>query len=89
MLQSFEFASGAFGFLLGTRHVAFDSDEVLIDLRQLVLERRSFTEQPKNLLAGRFHRAFAVAEHALQRFTFFVLCGESGAGGFRLLFQFA
>ena len=51
---------------LNALDIAIDADQILIDLRELILQRRRFAQQLQHLLPGSFHAALALAKLALR-----------------------
>ena len=65
-VQALDFGGGHLLFARGARRLAVDPGQVLVDLRQLVLQRGGFAEQAQNHLAAGFDGALALANLDLQ-----------------------
>ena len=82
-----EVGGGGFRFLPRTCDVALDADQILVDLRQLIAQRRCLAQQLEHLLAVDFDGALAFADETLERLALFVLDCKGRSGSFYSLLQ--
>ena len=72
-VEPFDLGGGHLLFPRGARRLAVDAGQVLVDLRQLVLQRGRFAQQPQNHLAAGLDGALALPDFELQSLALLVI----------------
>ena len=67
-LQPLQIRRGGLFFALAARRIALDGGQILADLHQLVLQRRSFAQQTQHDLASGLERSGAILQSLLELF---------------------